>query len=137
MVCILGSIHNPGGSALSRELDMTYGLADYVRLSFCKDHPMAYRLYQKGHNLVLLKIKVDVAWLKDTLFSDINAADSDHHHGGTLDDLKRVNIEATQKEYVSNSSPIFKQHQAEVLVRSFIPLEYIINISSPDTMVFD
>ena len=131
------AIHNPGGSSLSRELDMAYGLADYVRLSFCKDHPMAYRLYQKGYNLVLLKIKVDVAWLKDTLFSDINAADSDHHHGGTLDDLKRVNLEATQQEYVSNSSPIFKQHQAEVLVRSFIPLKYIINISSPETMVFD
>ena len=126
------TISHPGGSRLSRELDMRYGLSDYVRLSFCDDHPMVHRLSKKGYNLVLLMINPEVALLKDTLFSDMNATDSSHHHGGRLEDLKRVNIEATQQGYISSSSPLFKLHQAEVLVKTFIPIEYITNIDDPD-----
>lgn len=70
-----------GGDYDSRELDKKYGLEDYVRLSFCDDHPMAYRLKQSGSNIVILRIKADVALLKDTQFSDMNAADKRHTHG--------------------------------------------------------
>ena len=42
------SIPCQGGDYDSRELDKKYGLQDYVRLSFCDDHPMAYRLQQSG-----------------------------------------------------------------------------------------
>lgn len=119
------SIPRAGGSDFSRRLDERHNLEDYVRLSFCEDHPMAYRLRKEGYNLVLLKIHVRVAWLKDTLFSDINATDNAHTHGGTLDDLKRIDIEATKQRFVSQESPSFKKHQAEVLVKTFIPLEYI------------
>lgn len=119
------NIPRAGGSEFSRSLDERHCLEDYVRLSFCDDHPMAYRLRQDGYNLVLLKIDVRVAWLQDTLFSDINATDSSHHHGGNLEDLKRVDIAATKEHYVSQESPSFKKHQAEVLVKTFIPLEYI------------
>ena len=121
----------PGGGSQSRSLDSYHGLQDYVRLSFCDDHPMAYRLKESGYKLVLLRIKIDVALLAGTLFSDINAADSAHHHGGSLEDLKRVDIDATQQHYVKNSSTIFKKHQAEVMVKTFIPIEYIENINSP------
>lgn len=124
----------PGGGEQSRSLDRWHGLQDYVRLSFCDDHPMAYRLKQDGYNLVLLRIKIDVAFLEETLFSDINAADGAHHHGKTIDDLKRVDLNATQQHYVSSTSPIFKKHQAEVLVKTFIPLEYIDNIDNPMSM---
>lgn len=124
----------PGGGEQSRSLDRWHGLQDYVRLSFCDDHPMAYRLQQDGYNLVLLRIKIDVALLEETQFSDINAADGAHHHGKTMDDLKRVDLSATQQHYVSSSSPIFKKHQAEVLVKTFIPLEYIENIDNPISM---
>lgn len=95
---------------------------------------MAYRLKQDGYNLVLLRIKIDVALLSETLFSDINAADGAHHHGRTMDDLRRVDLSATQQHYVSSSSPIFKKHQAEILVKTFIPLEYIENIDNPMSM---
>lgn len=128
------SIPYPGGGEQSRNLDRWHGLQDYVRLSFCDDHPMAYRLKQDGYNLVLLRIKIDVALLEETLFSDINAADGAHHHGRTMDDLRRVDLSATQQHYVSSSSPIFKKHQAEVLVKTFIPLEYIENIDNPMSM---
>ena len=116
----------PGGDGPSRSLDTRHGLADYVRLSFCSDHPMRYHVDNRGGDTVLLRVKVDVAGLEGTLFSDINAADSAHHHGGTLSDLQMVNLAATQQTYVSADSEFFKQHQAEVMVKTFIPLEYIV-----------
>lgn len=124
-------IENAGGDETSRFLDTKHKLEDYVRLSFCTDHPMAWRLKQDGCTLVLLKIKVDVAWLQGTLFSDINAADNAHHHGPSLDDLKRVDINATRMRYLPNTSEFFKKHQAEVLVKTHVPLEYIVNIDDP------
>ena len=43
-----------GGEGFGQELDMRYGLQDYVRLSFCDDHPMQFKHKQKGVSLVLL-----------------------------------------------------------------------------------
>lgn len=122
------SIPCQGGDYDSRELDKKYGLQDYVRLSFCDDHPMAYRLQQSGSDIKVLRIKIDVALLKDTLFSDINAADKLHTHGGSLNDLKRVNFAATKRHYISRNDEDFKPHQAEVMVKTFVPLKYIENI---------
>lgn len=125
-----------GGDDQSRGLDARHGLQDYVRLSFCSDHPMAYRKHQEGHSLVLLKIKIDVAALKNTLFSNTNAAANDHYHGLGFSALKRVNIRATQQNYVGRDNPIFHEHQAECMVKTFIPKEYIINIENPQRMTF-
>ncbi len=91
---------------------------------------MIYRLEQNGYNIVLLKIDIDVAYFSNTLFSDINATDSNHSHGGTLKYLKRVNFSATKKSYVSRTDPDFKPHQAEILVKTWIPLKYIKNINN-------
>ena len=121
-------IHHTGGDSMSRSLDSRYGLEDYVRLSFCDNHPMMYRLKQEGYDLVLLKVSIDVAQLKETLFSDRNATDSNHHSGSTLDDLKLVDIEATKESYLKNTDSQFKKHQAEVLVKTFIPIDKILNI---------
>jgi hypothetical protein len=118
-----------GGSDFSRSLDRNHGLADFVRLSFCDDHPMAFRLKKNGYDLVLLKIKVDVASIDTTLFSDMNATDSNHHHGDSLADLQRVDISATRADYLSSSDPRFKPHQAEVLVKTFVPLKYIVKLT--------
>lgn len=128
--CTNNNINIPcqGGDYDSRDLDRKYGLQDYVRLSFCDDHPMAYRLQKSGSDIVVLRIKIDVALLKDTLFSDINAADKLHTHGGSLEDLKRVNFRATKRHYVSKNDEDFKPHQAEVMVKTFVPLKYIENI---------
>lgn len=119
-----------GGDYDSQELDKKYGLEDYVRLSFCNDHPMAYRLQQSGSDIVILKIKADVALLKGTLFSDINAADKLHTHGGKLEDLKKVNFKATQRKYVSRNDADFKPHQAEVMVKTFVSKKYIVNLDN-------
>lgn len=120
-----------GGDDLSHQLDKRYGLEDFVRLSFCNDHPMAYRLQQNGVTLVLLKIDVEVATWKETQFSDINAADSNHSRGGTLADLRKVDFDAVKRNFVSRNDVDFKPHQAEVMVKTFIPAKYIINLNSP------
>lgn len=117
-----------GGDYDSRELDKKYGLEDYVRLSFCNDHPMAYRLKLSGSDIIILRIKADVALLKDTQFSDMNAADKRHTHGKSLKHLQMVNFCATRMHYLRNEDPNFKPHQAEVMVKTFIPLKYIENI---------
>lgn len=125
-------IPNAGGDNLSRDLDRRQSLEDYVRLSFCSDHPMAYRMKQAGSNLVLLRIKIDVAAFKDTQFSNMNAATNGNSHGEKLEDLQRVNIHATKSHYVSrNDGEIFAEHQAECMVKTFIPIEYITNINDP------
>ena len=123
-----------GGDSMSRSLDCRYDLEDYVRLSFCDDHPMTYRLSQNGYDLVLLKIKVDVAELDATLFSDMNATDNNCNYGKTLADLQRVDLNATKRHYLRNTDPLFKKHQAEVLVKTFIPIDKIVNIDSPQSI---
>lgn len=124
-------IPDAGGDSQSRSLDRRQGLEDYVRLSFCSDHPMAWRKQQEGSHLVLLKIKIDIAAFKDTQFSNVNAAANNNRHGKTLEDLQRVNISATQRKCVSRDEDIFHEHQAECMVKTFIPVEYIININNP------
>lgn len=56
------NISKPGGDSLSRQLDLRYGLQDYVRLSFCTNHPMAFRLQSAGEQLCLLKVSKDIAF---------------------------------------------------------------------------
>lgn len=132
------SIPKQGGDQLSKSLDTRYGLQDYVRLSFCDDHPMAYHCHKRlSQDIVLLKIRINVALFKDTLFSDINAADSNHSKGETADFLRsNVNFNATKRHRVRKDDPEFGQHQAEVLVKTHVPIEFITNIEFPQTMIF-
>jgi hypothetical protein len=118
----------PGGTELSKQLDRYNGLQDYVRLSLCSDHPMAYRLMQQGDDPVVLKISLDVVQFEDTLFSDMNATDRNHHHGGTFNDLLKINVSATQQHYLRRDDPQFKAHQAEVMPKTFVSSKYILNL---------
>lgn len=92
---------------------------------------MMWRLKQIGYDLVLLKIKVDAAVLRDTLFSDMNATDNQHSHGGSLQDLKKIRFSAAKRRYVRKDDSDFKYHQAEVMVKTFLPAEYIVNLDYP------
>lgn len=130
-------IPNQGGTPFSEELDKRYGLQDYVRLSFCKSHPMAYRKMKEGANIVVLKISLDVATFRYTMFSDMNATDSLHSQGGDLTALQKIRFAATQREYVRHDDADFKYLQAEVMVKTFIPLQYIENINNINTVVND
>ena len=117
-----------GGDSFSRELDSKYGNASFVHLSFCPDHPMSYRLKDTEGGLVWLQINPIVAVFRESLFSDINAADRGHHQGASLQDLKRINFEATKQRHVTRNSEFFKQHQAEVMVKHRVPAQFILNL---------
>lgn len=95
---------------------------------------MAYRKMQEGANIVVLKISLDVATFRYTMFSDMNATDSLHSQGGDLVALQKIRFAATQREYVRHDDADFKYLQAEVMVKTFIPLQYIENIN---TVVYD
>ena len=130
-------IPDPGGDRDSRRYDMKHGLQDYVRLSFCNDHPMAYRKHKDGSTLILLYIDVEVASFEETRFTDRNAASSSFACGPNFEDLLKVNIEAVQSNYVSRAEgEVFSLHQAECMVKTFIPIKYITNIDNPKIMRF-
>jgi hypothetical protein len=58
----------------------------------------------------------------------MNATDSLHTHGSSLSDLKRINFAATKMDFLKKEDPNFKPSQAEVMVKTWIPIEYITNI---------
>jgi hypothetical protein len=98
---------------------------------------MAYRKHNEGATLYLLYIDIEVAAFKDTLFTDRNAASSSFYKGGNMEALKKVNINATQRNFVSrDEGEIFSQHQAECMIKTFLPLKYITNINNPQKMYF-
>lgn len=132
------TIPYPGGidplgedKLLGWKLDLLHGLQNYVRLSFCKDHPMVHKHKKNGKNMVLLTISTEVATWDGTQFSDINATDSNHIHGPGIEFLRRVDFNAVKRTYLRHEDPDFKKHQAEILVKEFIPMKYITNIDSP------
>ena len=117
-----------GGDDYSKDLDYAKSLQNYIHLSLCNDHPMMHHVKQRGAHLVLLKISTLVATFADTLFADRNATDKNCLFGSTIADLKHINFPATQRQFIAREDDDFKFHQAEILVKSFIPIEYILNI---------
>ena len=130
--CLIHAIEvsTKGDMTLLRDTDAYYRLEDYARLSFCERHPLIKKRQAAGADLVLLKIKIDVAWRYDTLFADRDAA-KQHHHGGTIDDLKLVRMDAVHKRNLDEWDPDYDYNQAEVMVKSIVPIEYIVNIDDP------
>ena len=120
--------------AASRDIDAEFGLEDYARLSFCQDLPKVEERKKAGAELILLEISLDVATFEDTEFTDMEATLKQMRHGNSFDDLKMVNLHATQKPAYLLSDIEYKQKQAEVLVKGFIPLKYIQNVKNPEKL---
>ncbi len=135
------NIPSPGGNDISRGLDRDKGLEDYVRLSLCKSHPMAYRIHQEsegGANLVLLKIKLDVTMFESTRFSNVNATDRSAKIGTALEFIQEnFDFEAIALDWCRGSDPRHKTRQAEVMVKTFIPSRFIVNLAHPEIMTFN
>ena len=134
-------IPRPGGDGFSRGYDIRNGLEDYVRLSFCpsKELPMAWHKYQAGYELVQLEVEIDVAAFEQTRFADRNAASQsvNLNHGPNMSDLQKVNIPATKRTYVARAEgEVFELHQAECMVKTFIPIKFIRNIDRPTALHF-
>lgn len=126
------NIPRPGGDELSRSLDKKYNLQDYVRLSFCKDHPMKH-ICMKSNRISqpeILIVSTEVAEFESTLFSDMNAADKQHSVGNNIDFLKKIDHTIFLRHYHFLSDHDKKKYQAEILVKTSVPIKYITNINS-------
>jgi len=126
------NIPKPGGDQLSRMLDQRYGLHNYVRTSFCSNHPMMYVAKNQGRidDPIVLEIDPAIVTLKSTLFSDMNATKTGHHKGNSLSDLKKVKFDVcTQRNHFNLSDEDKPYYQAEVMVLEFIPVKYIMNLN--------
>lgn len=121
----------PGGSELSHELDKRDNLQNYVRLSFCKHHPMMYYAMKESRikDPVILEIDTDVLFIKGNIFSDRNAVKNEANKGNTFEDFKKIHFQTTlQRNVFDINEGEQEYYQAEVLVSHYIPLQYILNI---------
>ena len=126
-------IPKPGGSMQSRQLDTRDNLQNYVRVSFVTQHPMMYVAMNEGRisNPVILKIDPKLIWMEGTKYADRNATKNGAQVGGELSDFERIHFNAVKAnkhfDLDEDEQPFF---QAEILVKNFIPLEYITNIAN-------
>lgn len=129
----------PGGSLGSRQNDTINGKKDFVRVAFNKEHPMLFIAQRDGRisRPVWLDIDIEVAYFEHTEFSDKNAAafssytpiigkETQHLSNIRFDILKKAEI-VKHYDLSDNEKPY---NQAEVLVKTWIPIEYIKNIES-------
>ncbi|MCL1603979.1 DarT ssDNA thymidine ADP-ribosyltransferase family protein [Succinatimonas hippei] len=125
-------IKRSGGNDFSKQLDTRYGLERYVRLSFCKDHPMMYvaERQRRIEFAVILQINPLVACLKSTQFSNMNATKSGHSLGDTCEFLSSIPFEVFSEDYRALSEESKNYYQAEILVNGSVPIEDILNINT-------
>lgn len=126
-------VPHPGGSELSHELDSQQNLAEYARISICKRHPMMYYAMNEGRivNPVILEIDTDILFLDGNVFSDKNAVRADANKGTSFSYFESIHFRTalrnTQFDVDEDEKDYF---QAEILVKNYIPLHYITNISN-------
>lgn len=88
---------------------------------------MKWRLENDGESIFLFEIDPAVLDVPGVLFSNMNANDSCAVVKRGLEGLQQIDLNATQRSYVSRDDPDFKTHQAEVLIPGFVSLRYIRN----------
>lgn len=128
-------INKPGGSSASRQLDSSRNLEGYVRVSFTTQHPMMFVAMKDGRisNPVILEIDPEVIFWDDSLYANLNAAKYTikPNIGPTISDFKQIHFQSVKAhkhfDLPEEEQPYF---QAEILVKNYIPLEYIKNIGN-------
>ena len=118
-------------SDLSHKQDSSKGLADFVRLSFCKKHPMMYiALKEKRISVpVVLEIKLEVVSRPGVLFCGVNAAAKAAKASESPRVIRFDVVRAYSQHEVDQSlRPFF---QGEVLVPDWIP-PHLIKIPKVD-----
>ena len=126
-------ISKPGGDEASRSLDVRDNLQFHVRVSFVARHPMMYAAMNEERisNPVILEINPEVLYWQESKFADRNATKNGAQVGDGIEDLQKIHFETTKvRNYFDIPEDEQPFYQAEVLVKNFIPLEYIINIEN-------
>jgi hypothetical protein len=121
-------------SELSHKLDSRKGLADFVRLSFCKKHPMMYIALrdQRISVPVVLEIKLEVVSRPGVLFCATNAAAKASKASESPHVIRFDVVKAHSQRAVAESLRPF--YQGEVLVPDWIP-PHLISIPKVDAFV--
>lgn len=126
-------IPKPGSDQMSRSLDARDGLEHYVRVSFVTSHPMMFVAMNDGRisNPVILEVDPEVVCRPGTLFADRNATKNGARLVAGADGLRNVHFDAVKaRKHFDLPEEEQMFYQAEVLVKNFIPLEYITNIGN-------
>lgn len=123
-------VSSPGSGPKARLAALQFGLSDFISLSFIKDHPMKHVALKEGRisDPVTLEISIEVIFWEHTEFSTMNAADGKTSKGKSIDILRKCKFELFNKKYFDLEEDDKKYHQAEVLVKTWVPLEFINNI---------
>lgn len=105
-----GIIHHPLSDQFSRQIDKSKKLDDYIRLYIPSDRPppMIWRAVSRSNSITCIKVNEIVISWSETLFSSENA--------------NSFNAMINNKPDTALRS---KDKQAEVLVKSHIPAEYL------------
>lgn len=128
-------IPRPGGGKISRKLDESRNLQDYVRLCFTKEHPMKYVAIDDGRitDPVNLVIDIKAACIASAKYSNKNATIKREpvNIGSTIDDLRQIHFRSvkmpTHFDLDEDERSFF---QAEVMIKTFLPKEYIVNLDN-------
>ncbi len=124
-----------GGGELSKNLDSRDNLEDYVRLSFIPNHPMLLSKWlaeDKCDDYCILEIDIEVIYLQDNKYSDMNTTDNDCNCGDKLSDFEKIDFDNIKKRlknkfHAQKGEPGNQEIQAEVLVKTHLPKKYIEN----------
>jgi len=123
-------IPSPGGNELSRNLDKSKGLEDYVRVSFTRNHPMMFVEHTRDRDNIILELDPEVVYLKSTLYSNVNANRNGASIGNDLSYFKKIRFDLFKyPNHFKLSEDEKPYYQAEILVKNHIPLKYIKNIN--------
>ena len=124
------SIPFPGGNELSRNLDKSKGLEDYVRVSFTRNHPMMFVEHTRNRNNIILEIDPEIVYLKSTIYSDVNANRNNASIGKDFSYFNRIRFELFKHpNHFKLSDDDRPYYQAEILVKNHIPAKYIKNLN--------
>ena len=127
------SIAKPGGDDASHSLDTRDNLQYYVRVSFITRHPMMYAAMNEERisNPVILEINPEVLYWQENKYADRNATKNGAQVGDGIEDFRKIHFNTIKtRSYFDLPEEEQPFYQAEVLVKKFIPLEYITNIEN-------
>jgi len=127
------NISKPGGDDLSHSIEKRCGIDNFVHLAFTDHHPMMAVAIEEGRisNPVILEIDPSILFESETLFSNMRATRVNAHVGDTSEDLKQIHFDSALVDNPSDLDAFERPYfQAEVLIKSFVPLGYITNIES-------
>ncbi|MCZ2222617.1 MAG: DUF4433 domain-containing protein [Chitinophagales bacterium] len=126
-------ISKPGGNLVSREFDKRKNLENFVRLSFCENHPMLFVAKNDGRisNPIILKCDTEIILYKNTLFSNCNANKTEAIINESFELFRNLRFDIFKKKYfdINKDNTLKSYYQAEVLVAEHLPIKYILNIN--------